>query len=222
MKEIYDLFVEKEKGDWKINKFTVEKSIAMLRYAVQGRPIFEGDYIRLQRKGHTVMSNTPAEIRDFSWFVAEAEGNVLVAGLGLGCVLYALAKKDTVNKVVVIEKEKDVIDLVWDEYKKLFGDKIEIVNADIFEYKPTEKFDFGWFDIWDDICGDNWEEMKTLKKRFAGKVRYKRCWCEKHVKRLSTPTWREIQYKKFNEERERQINELQEQLKVLKGESYEK
>ena len=79
---------EGQSGDWKLSKFSVSENEARLfniRCAMNGCPqrgIQAGEYWRLSRGGTTVMSNTPAEIRDHMKFIQEAQGNVLIAGLG--------------------------------------------------------------------------------------------------------------------------------------------
>lgn len=48
---------------------------------------------------------------------------------------------------------------------------VTIVQGDIFTYETTAKFDTIYFDIWDNICGDNWDGMKRLHRKFRSKLR---------------------------------------------------
>jgi len=165
-------------GIWKIEKFIVERQDYRSMFNGRGIPIGK-EFTRLMRGNQVVMSDTPAEIRDHREFIDRANGNVLIAGLGIGMVLQAVAKKENVLHVTVVEKSKEVIEMVWNHYKEKFGDKIEIINADILKWKSDKNvvYDVSWYDIWEDICGDNLEEMKKLHRRFAKKTKWQGSWC---------------------------------------------
>ena len=173
---------EGQSGDWKLSKFSVSEDEARLfniRCLMNGYPqrrIQVGEYWKLTRGGTIVMSNTPAEIRDHIKFIQEAQGKVLIAGLGLGMVLQEVLKKDTVTKVTVVELSQDVINLVGKSYQ---DPRLEIVNEDIFKFKPFEHYDYAWFDIWDDISGDEYVQMKKLSLKFRRYVSHSDCWCKK-------------------------------------------
>lgn len=68
-----------------------------------------------------------------------AYGNVLITGLGFGIIAMALAQKESVKSVTVIEKEKDIIDafLQSNELNK----KIKIINADATTYESDQHYD---------------------------------------------------------------------------------
>ena len=124
------------------------------------------------------MSDTPDEMGDHYFAVQEAVGKCFIVGLGIGMVLNAMALKEAVKKVIVIEKSPEIIELVSDFYQEKFGEKIEIICADIFEWKPPkeEYYDVVWFDIWDELCSDNLDEMSTLHRRFGKKAKWKGSW----------------------------------------------
>lgn len=127
----------------------------------------EGTYTILSTKkgySNTVMSDTPMEIRTNMNFLYQAHGNILIGGLGLGIMLKILEKMDNIKSVTVIEKNQEVMDLVLDQLN--LPDNFKVIQSDIFEYKPKEKFDTIYFDIWTNICGDNWDEIKKLRKQF--------------------------------------------------------
>lgn len=146
-----------------------------------------GKYARLCHRnadgsrGPTIMSDTWMERVTNTEFVRTAKGDVLIGGLGIGMVLLAVQDKPEVDSIIVVEKEQEVIDLVKPQLP--LNDKVTIVHADIFTWKPgyikvtpnmtipengaPTKFDTIYFDIWDGISGDNWPEMKKLHKRMA-------------------------------------------------------
>lgn len=176
-------------GAWEVKRFTVTPEGAQfhnLRETINGRSrfIYAGDYFGLYRDGRVIMSNTPAEIDDHSCFMRKAYGKVLVGGLGLGMVLKCLLEKETVTKVTVVEKSSDVINLVASAYSD--DPRVEIIHSDIFEYKPIERYDCAWFDIWDEISGNEYPEMKKLHRRFGRYVDWSDSWCRKKSKELYT------------------------------------
>jgi spermidine synthase len=111
-------------------------------------------------------------------FIYKAEGHVLINGLGLGVCLKAVLEKKEVIKVTVIEKSEDVIKLVAPSFQ---DDRVEIINADAFEYKPPKGvvYDVVWHDIWQDICTDNLEQMKKLHRKYGRKCKWQGSWSRK-------------------------------------------
>lgn len=174
-------------GDWELKKFTITpegEKMHNLRELINSRTRFieAGEYYGLYCDGKLIMSNTPAEVNDHYKFIQKAQGKVLIGGLGLGMVLKCLLDKKDVMKVVVVEQSPDVIKLVASSYTN--DPRVEIVNESIFEYKPNEHFDCAWFDIWDDISGDEYPEMKKLHRRFGRHVGWSDSWCRNQSRRL--------------------------------------
>lgn len=147
-----------------------------------------GTYTRLCGDGRgVIMSNTTAEIDDHREAVNLAQGDVFIAGLGIGMVLEAMLSKADVHSITVLEIEPEIIGLVAPYYAD--EPKVSILCGNAWE--PTalpdgKRFDFLYFDIWDTICGDNYGEMKDLnrlyrsrKKRGAKTV----FWCRDLCKR---------------------------------------
>jgi hypothetical protein len=173
-------------GIWKVSKFTVSKQDAefdamrgMFSGGGMGRSTPPGTYTSLHRGGTLIMSDTPDEIRDHRGFIRSATGNVLIAGLGIGMVMRAVAMKEDVKSVTVVEQSEDVIKLVADHYlAKPYGTKLDIVHADIFEWKPGRgiSYDYGWFDVWDNLCTDNLDEMTKLARKYVRCVKNKGYW----------------------------------------------
>lgn len=142
--------------------------------AVQGRCEYRGltvgKYVRLRRNNgfsNVMMSDTWMEKRSNYGFFLNARGDVLIAGLGIGMVLMGIQNKPEVTSVIVIEKEQEIIDLVAKQLP--LNSKVTIIHADIFEYQTKQKFDCIYFDIWDNVCSDNWTEMKKLHAKFKSR-----------------------------------------------------
>lgn len=83
------------------------------------------------------------------------------------------------NSVTVIERSPDVIALVGEYYKKKYGNRLNIINADAFTWKPPKNkvYDVVWHDIWDSISGDNLPEMHKLHRRYGRHARWQASWC---------------------------------------------
>jgi hypothetical protein len=173
------------KGDWKIEKFLVDRMD--FRSLFMGREVPMGKtFTRLMRNRTLVMSDTPAECNDHWEAIFHAEGNVLISGLGLGMVLKNILLKPEVKDITVVELSQDLIDLVSPFYT---DPRITYVCSSIFEYQPPrgKKYNLIWHDIWDNICGDNIPEMKTLKRKFAHRLvkgtGFQGCWAEYECRR---------------------------------------
>lgn len=123
-----------------------------------------GKYTYLMEADDAIMSDTPTEIFTNVEFVSHAHGDVLIAGLGLGVMLKMLQEMPEVHSVTVIEKNREVIDLVADQLK--LPENFKIIEADIFHYTPEKKFDVIYFDIWSDLSADQFSEMEILEGRF--------------------------------------------------------
>ena len=154
-----------------------------------------GDYVRLYVGREMMMSNTPMEYDTQREFLYKAHGDVVIAGLGLGSVVFGIQDKENVTSITVIEKSQDVIDLITSQVT--FNDKVKIICADAFEWKPEKgtRFDCAFLDIWPYINSDVYEEMVTIKKWYSKFLkpksispnRFKMCWCEyqaKHNERI--------------------------------------
>lgn len=182
-----DLLEEKQIGSWKLEKFTIDKN--SLSTMIQG--ITPGTYIKLSHNGECVMSDTDMEKKTNMDFYCNAHGDVLIGGLGIGMIVLAIQDLPEVKSITVIEKYPEVIDMVASQLN--FNEKVKIICADIFQWKPEKgvMYDVSYIDIWNYINEDIYEEeMKPLKKRYARFLRsrsenpnrYNKCWAEFQAK----------------------------------------
>ncbi|MBP5207615.1 MAG: hypothetical protein J6330_04070 [Clostridia bacterium] len=172
-------FDEKVCGDWKLSHMKCSAYEAF----VCGDPVvypngkilpqigyFERDYeypavLQRGREWMTLMPNETATIRPH---VIKAGGNVLTFGLGLGYFAYLAALKPDVERVTAVELDADVIRLFCENVlpQMQCRDKIEIVQADAFEFAEKNlpgDFDFVFTDIWHDPS-DGVEPYLRMKK----------------------------------------------------------
>lgn len=182
-KSVSDYLTDRSIGDWSISHFEITENDIIAR--INGIPC--GHYVRLKHKGNIVMSNTPMERRTNRYFTANAHGDVLIGGLGIGMILLDIQDKASVKSITVLEKNQEVIDLVAPQLP--LNDKIKIICADVFTWKPAKdvKFDCIYMDIWDSINRDVYEyEMKPLKRKYGHYLkskeispnRFNSCWAE--------------------------------------------
>ena len=141
-------------------------------------------YARLRIDGETMMSETPMEHITNRYFVCHAHGDVLIGGLGLGMIILAIQDKPEVQSITVLEKSKDVIDAVLPQLP--VNDKVTVIEADAFLYRPEKKYDCIYMDIWPYMDEDLHKEVKALKRRYGHYLkpvsespnRFNKCWAE--------------------------------------------
>jgi len=176
-------------GDWTVEGFEVpegDMSQAIAR-AMGRRWVPAGKYVGLKRNGVMVMSNTPDEINDFMPFVNKAHGDILINGLGLGCVVKALLEECSVDSITIIEKSLDVIAITSPSFN---DPRIQIVHADGLEYTPPRgaRYDAVWHDIWDYITADNLKEMDLFHKKYKSRLKlggFQMSWCRPECLKLA-------------------------------------
>ena len=150
-------------GLWTIKKYENNPVLNKSYKNRTKKDLPEGTYTYLYRAtienlhlehGECVMEDTPKELNTHLNFVLRAKGNILITGLGLGCVVRGLLFKKDVTKITIIERDKSVLSLVAPYMPK--DERLNIVEADAIEWTKnnTENFDFAWHDVWDDKDND--------------------------------------------------------------------
>ncbi len=115
------------------------------------------------------MTITPNEVETMREPISKSHGKVLTLGLGLGYFAFHASEKPEVERVTVVERSRDVIEIFKTYLLPQFphADKIEIVEADAFQYMqkelPRRGFDYVFADLWHD-ASDGLEMYRKLKK----------------------------------------------------------
>jgi tRNA threonylcarbamoyl adenosine modification protein (Sua5/YciO/YrdC/YwlC family) len=121
--------------------------------------------------GNEWMTLTPVDLDTCEEAIAKAHGNVVTFGLGLGYYAYMASEKPEVKSVTVVELSSGIIRLfekhLLPQMKN--GHKIQIVNADAFDYAtlamPSMDFDVAFVDTWRDASDGTsmYTRMKELE-----------------------------------------------------------
>lgn len=186
---------ESQVGDYFIKHTIIDEEIVKfgrLRSIFSGKPYWMnsytevGTYAMLTHNGTIWMSDTGMERFTNRQILQKAFGDVLILGLGIGMLPLAVSKKDEVTSVTVVEISPEVIQLV---HPHIANDKLKVINGDAYSPAFAKKsFDTIYLDIWPDICGDNWEEIKVLMRKYRPLLRQNGiidAWLKDHVKYLA-------------------------------------
>ncbi len=168
--QLYKIIKPTQKGVAKIDHIEVDRTeslISYLRSCINPHRPSEycpsGEYVRLVVNGKLYMSNTLMEQITNREIIQRAHGHTLIAGLGIGMILFPILAKKELTKITVVEKYADVIELIKPYFRSR---KLKIINADIFEWRPKdEKFNVIYNDIWPDANTDNLKEIAILHQR---------------------------------------------------------
>jgi hypothetical protein len=198
---------EGSSGDVSIKRFTIAEEdvkrynfMSTFTFGGGGRNPKPGTYTALKRGRSLWMSDTPAERYDHIQFVMrvarEQCKSVLITGLGIGMVAQALTMIPSIERVTVVELDEDVIKLVGPHLGQMYGEAgkwLDIVQGDATDPKQLEglpdiQWDAAWHDIWPNICADNWEDMKVMRRKWRSRLSklngFQEFWCECEVKDL--------------------------------------
>ena len=184
-KDMSNIFKDMQIGNYRLENFEITPQNQGWR-----NPIPCGKYVRITNGFGCVMSNTPMEQRTNADFVRRAHGDILIGGLGLGMILLAIQDKPEVKSITVVEYSPEIMQMVLPQLP--LNSKVKVIQGNIFEWVPSRgtKYDVIYFDIWNYVNSDVYEEMKILKNKFKGRLRSKKenpnrfmsCWAEWEAK----------------------------------------
>jgi len=157
-----------EKGSFKLDVFEINEKNRPWRYYLA-----DGKYVRLCDRSGCVMSDTDMEKRINRDFIRNANGDVFIAGLGIGLIVLPIQDKEEVKSITILEKYPEVIELVGKQLP--LNSKVNIIQGDVFEYEFPKgtKFDTIYFDIWNYVNSDVYKEMQILRKKYRKYKRFK-------------------------------------------------
>lgn len=98
--------------------------------------------------GEPVMEDSPRELCRHLPILIAARGDVLVTGLGLGCVVRGLLSKAEVTHIDVVELDPHVVELTGAEFVGNPRVTLHVGDAFDIEWAPGTRWDYAWHDIW--------------------------------------------------------------------------
>ena len=98
---------------------------------------------------------------------------VLISGLGLGAVPAWLARQERVERIDIVEREADVIRLVW-PHLSAQSPKLHVHHADALQWQPEGRWDIAWHDIWP--LYPTAEQCQEIEAKYAPFVSRQMCW----------------------------------------------
>ena len=110
------------------------------------------------------MWDVPSEVDDQKEIAAQAYGDVLVVGYGMGVVQKLLSDNQSVASVTTIEISPEVIEECHRVFGQVHG---QVVVGDFYVYDTDKRFDCVVGDIWIDQAGRNVDEYKQFKQKAA-------------------------------------------------------
>ena len=155
--EIGDLFPEEMKS----------KNYILYKRIIHYEDGTTKDIIILRDTAHdkVMMSNDEADVITCEDFLNNANGDVLILGLGIGFVVFPLLEDTLINSIDIIEIDEGVIEMVSPIIKeKDIYDKVNIFHGSAFDYYNNieKKYDTIWIDIWEDVREKELKEAKLL------------------------------------------------------------
>ena len=184
------------------------------------------------------MSVTPYEINTMREPIEEMRGKVLTFGLGLGYFPYMCSLKPEVESVTIVEKEKNVINKLFDEEilpQFKYRDKIKVIRDDAYAFLKDKgklnNYDCVFIDIYHNEIDGLFTYLKMKKYEKNSKVKFV-YWIEKSIlaflRRIvitlikeCTTGFTDEDYKSYETDLDRAVNEIYHCLKNVEINSFE-
>lgn len=127
--------------------------------------LYEVDEDGERWKSRPWMSITPMEIMTLRPGTRRARGKVIVAGLGLGHQLIEVSKRKQVQRLVLVEKDRSLVDWLMPKIKPFLGSKVdEVVVGDAYKALPKMTADVALVDIFPSYGGNEYSRDRLAQK----------------------------------------------------------
>lgn len=202
-------FKELTMGEWRL--FEAKHTPRIMRAYFTAHVEYDGvNWVLTKGEGEKKevwMSLTPMELESQGHHAHAARGSVLIGGFGMGVLAWNVAKKPNVKKIVVLERDRDILKIA-ETLRALPGwealnDKMVLVEADALTYQSVFRYDVAIFDIWQsqgdsDVMPDMLKIVKNIPaKEYAAwgiEIDFVD-WCIKkgiHAGQVKGNMWREF------------------------------
>ena len=163
-------------GSAQIKHFTItqeQSTFCRLRALLNHRAtefISPGKYAILLVHGGVMMTDTDMERATNLELIKQARGHVLVGGLGLGMVVFALlAKRPKIHSLTVLEINVDVINLITPNLRPWADPRMTVIDTSVFAWvkrRRDPKFNTIYMDIWPNVGGNYGSEVDRLREHY--------------------------------------------------------
>ena len=136
--------------------------------------------------GGPIMSTDDYEVLTNKYFLDNANGDVLIFGLGMGFIVFPLLNDPSITSIKIVELNPDIINYVGNIITNAdVNNKVSIVQGDAKTYYQevtNEVYDFIYFDYWYGLNEQSYQEMSTYQTLYQGfkkntnSIIY--CWCQ--------------------------------------------
>lgn len=111
------------------------------------------------------MSYTPMEFMTLRCGTRFAKGTTVIGGLGMGHQLEEVAKRKQVKKIIVVERNEELVDWIWPQLD-LGGrdDDVEFIIGDAKEEIPKLEADAALIDIYRSYGGNKFPYCPNIRK----------------------------------------------------------
>jgi hypothetical protein len=128
--------------------------------------------------GAAWMSLVPMEVESQEIGIAAARGHTVVLGLGMGWCAANVALNPAVERVTVVERDREIIALiaalgVFDQLPAEARSKLRIVEGDALTWRPGERVDCVHADIWATfVAPERWNEVQRIHANIGAAMFY--------------------------------------------------
>ena len=170
-----------KKDNWRINHMGLGFDHGYFTdvWVVENMPILSRRSKEENEKWESWMSICPHELESQELCCNYAYGKIIVMGMGMGWVAINSAFNPDVEKVIVLEIDKEVIEIflesgALENVPREIQNKIVIISADAFNWKPGyEKINFLYIDIWKNLVEPQTiDDVKRMQKNIHAEKIY--------------------------------------------------
>lgn len=174
------VYPDGEWGPWRLAHMgtSIDHGYYTRQWVIAGMPVLLRRNPDHPDLWETWMSLTPHEIESQEPGCLFARGHTVIMGLGLGWIALNVVLNPAVQRVTVVERDSDVINLfsatgVLRQIPSEIGAKMNIIQADALEWKPREPVEFLFADIWRQIAEpEALAEVQAMQRRVQAEAVY--------------------------------------------------
>ena len=139
-----------QRGLWRIRRFRYDELRLIDEVGYRSQTRLERWTLGTlhQHRGMLVMEDSRTELQRHLPIWLHAQGRVLVTGLGLGCVVRGLLANPRVERIDVVELDRDILAMVGPEFHDT--DRVILHHADARRFRLPRQltWDYAWHDLW--------------------------------------------------------------------------